>query len=362
MKSLKVFLILSYWFVCLAAFAQETTVQPARLDEAELLKQLEMELNKRCESDQFSGAVLIAKNNQPVYQKACGFANSEQKVANTIETQFNLGSMNKMFTSIAIAQLVNRGLLRYEDTVQKVLPDYPNPEAGQKILVEHLLSHASGLGDFFTEEFMRDKEKIHSLKDYLPYFANTALQFEPGTKKSYSNAGFVVAGLIIEKVSGQNYFEYLNQNLYKKAGMQNSSGFENRKRLPSMAIGYTTERGPLEPNDFVLVAGSPAGGGYSTVLDLLKFEKALRNETLIPKELVNKVLGLDRPKGSTYGYGFSREEILSDFVVGHNGGAEGINGDMDIYWKSGYVVISLANRDPQVAEGITKWVKERIKV
>jgi CubicO group peptidase (beta-lactamase class C family) len=363
-KRLVIICLLS--LICLPAICQQSQEQtsriPTRLDESALLKQLKTELGNRCTEDLFSGIVLIAKNNKIIFENACGFANRELKIPNTLETQFNLGSMNKMFTSIAIAQLVSEGRLQYSDKLIKLLPDYPNREAAEKITVEYLLTHASGLGDVFTNEFMQNYKKIHDLKDYLPYFANQPLQFEPGTKRSYSNAGFILAGLIVEKVSGQNYFEYVRQNIYEKAGMNESSGFGGRKLNSSMAIGYTRERGKLEPNNFVLIAGSPAGGGYSTATDLLKFATALRDEKLIPADLFKKVIGLDRHSGSTYGYGFSREEVLSDLVVGHNGGAEGISADMDIYWNSGYVVISLANQDPRAAEEITKWIKERIKV
>ena len=361
MKKAFTLLFLLSFFFWFSASGQQTQA-PILLEEAELLKQLQSELKRRCSQDVFSGVILIAKDHQPIFQNACGFANREQKIPNTLETAFNLGSMNKMFTSIAIAQLVSQGRVRYTDNIGSLLPDYPNRDAAEKITVEHLLTHASGLSDLFTDEFMRDHNKIRNLRDYLSYFANQPLQFEPGSKRSYSNAGFVVAGLIVEKVSGKNYFEYIRENIYKKAGMKRSFGFEDRKLKPSMAIGYTRERGKLEPNDFVLVAGSPAGGGFSTVSDLLKFAQALQTQQLIPQEMLQKVLGLDRPAGSTYGYGFSREEVSSDLIVGHNGGAEGINGDMDIYWKSGYIVIALANQDPRAAEEITKWIKERVKL
>lgn len=355
------FYLLLYLLFC-ACIKPTAAKDLARMEEAELLRQLQVELNRRCTDDSFSGVVLIAKNGQAIFDLACGFADREKKIQNRLETRFNLGSMNKMFTSIAIAQLVRQRKLQYTDKIGAILTDYPSPEAAQKITVDHLLTHASGLGDFFTEEFMRNRQKVHKLEDYLPYFANHPLQFEPGVKRSYSNAAFVVAGLVIEKISGQNYFDYIEQHIYKKANMQHSFGFEDLIKQPMMAIGYTRERGQVEPNDFFLVAGSPAGGGYSTAGDLLKFAMALRNNKLIDPELVKKVVGLDRPAGSTYGYGFSREEVLSDLVIGHNGGAEGINADMDCYWKSGYVVIALTNQDPRAADEITKWVKERIKI
>jgi D-alanyl-D-alanine carboxypeptidase len=362
MRTFSILLVIIFVpFLGIAQMQQtEHSAEPARLTTSELLEQLKAELTSLSAKGKFSGVVLIAGDNQSIFEYATGFADRERKIPNTIQTCFNLGSMNKMFTSIAIAQLVEKGKLRYSDKLAGILSDYPDADAAKKITIEHLLTHASGVADLFTPEFMRDREKIHKLKDYLPYFADKPLQFEPGSKRSYSNAGFVVAGLVIERISGQDYFSYVRQHLYKPAGMNTSFGFESRKKEPCMATGYTTERGTLEPNDFALVAGSPAGGGYSTVHDLLKFASALRQHKLVGPDLTRLIIGQDRPLESTYGYGFSREEVFGHLVVGHNGGAEGINGDLDIYWKSGNVVIALANQDPRAAEEITRWVKLRI--
>src|SRR4029079_16154267 len=130
-----------------------------------------------------------------------GYADRESKTPNNLETRFRLGSMNKMFTSVSIAQLVQAGKLKYTDTVADVLPDYPNKEVARKITVHQLLTHTSGLGDIFGPEFQRTKDSLHDLKDYLPLFVNQPLRFEPGKDWSYSNAGFIVLGLIIEHVS-----------------------------------------------------------------------------------------------------------------------------------------------------------------
>jgi D-alanyl-D-alanine carboxypeptidase len=355
-------IVFSFMLLSLHTSAQQTAESPTRIDEPQLLQQFAAVFEERCSKDLFSGAVLIAKGNQTLFEKACGFADRENKSLNTVDTKFNLGSMNKMFTSVAIAQLVSQERMKYSDKIAGWIPDYPNREAAQKITVEHLLTHASGLADVFTDEFMRDRLKIHTLTDYLPYFANQPLKFEPGTDRSYSNSGFMVAGIIIEKVSGQNYFDYIRKNIYDKAGMEDSFGFGDRKAAPKTAIGYTRDRGTLERNEYALLTGSAAGGGYSTLRDLLKFANALKSGKLVPSQLLPKVVGLDLPKTSTYAYGFNREAISSEIVFGHAGGAEGINGDLDIYWKSGYVVVSLANMDPRAAEEMSNWIRLRIKL
>src|SRR5262249_32005960 len=152
-----------------------------------------------------------------------------------------LGSMNKMFTSVAIAQLVQQGKMSYTDTVAKVLPDYPNQETASKITVHQLLTHTSGLGDFFGPEYAQKKGNLHELKDYLAFFANKPLKFEPGKDWAYSNAGMLVAGLIVERVSGQNYFAYIREHIYQPSGMKNSDSYEKTKPQSNQSVGYTRQ-------------------------------------------------------------------------------------------------------------------------
>src|SRR5262249_10815599 len=149
------------------------------------------------------------------FQKAYGLADRDKKIPNDLNTRFRLGSMNKMFTSVAIAQLVQQGKMSYNDTVAKLLPDYPDKDIAAKIAVHQLLTHTSGLGDFFGPEFREKKDTLHGLNDYLKLFAGKPLKFEPGKGWAYSNAGMIVAGLIVERVSGQNYYDYVREHIFK---------------------------------------------------------------------------------------------------------------------------------------------------
>ncbi|HEX7285499.1 MAG TPA: serine hydrolase domain-containing protein, partial [Candidatus Angelobacter sp.] len=269
---------------------------PAKKTVPELTADVDARLAKLTAEDQFSGAVLIAKDGKILWQKAYGLANRETKTPNTVETQFRLGSMNKMFTSVAIAQLVQQGKLKYSDTLAKVLPDYPNQETAKKITVEQLLTHTSGLGDFFGAEFRKKKDSLHELKDYLPLFANEPLKFEPGQGWAYSNAGFLVLGLIVEKLSGQSYYDYVQKHIYDAAGMKNSGSPPPTVKVANLSTGYTRsgpdgdDDGPLHPNIATLPwRASSAGGGNSSLGDLLKFHQALRNNKLVNAELTRTI-------------------------------------------------------------------------
>ena len=204
----------------------------------EFAKELDRKFEELTKKDQFSGAAMIAKDGKPIWQKAYGMQDREQKTPADLETSFRLGSMNKMFTAIAIAQLVEAGKLRFTDKLIDVLPDYPNKENARQITVHHLLTHTSGLGDIFGPKFFATKDSLRDLADYLPLFVEQPLRFTPGAKWSYSNAGFITLGLIIEKLSGQSYYDYVQQHIYAPAGMTRSGntpkterGDESRDRL-----------------------------------------------------------------------------------------------------------------------------------
>jgi CubicO group peptidase (beta-lactamase class C family) len=186
------------------------------------------------DAEKFSGSVLLAKDGKPFFKKAYGFASRRFWVSNQIDTKFNLGSMNKMFTTVAVAQLVERGKLSYSDKVGKYLgEEWIVPQNGEKITVHHLLIHTSGLGDFFSRVFFKSSKLLFlSIDDYQVLVKDMELQFEPGTRWSYSNAGFVLLGAIIEKVSGRDYFGFVQEKIHKKANMSNSGCYEMYRPIP----------------------------------------------------------------------------------------------------------------------------------
>lgn len=325
---------------------------------SDIARELKAYLDTLATEDKFSGAVLVAKDGAPIFSEAYGVANKTGNALNNTETKFNIGSMNKMFTAVAIAQLVEQGKLSFEDTISKHLTDYPNKVVADKVTIHQLLTHTSGLGNYQNEKFLAQLDRIKTLADLLPLFAGEPLAFEPGSKWDYSNSGYVVLGLIIEKVSGQNYFDYVRENIFKPAGMSNTDSYEKGAKVSNLAIGYTRvnasgqpdpttprrENTPMRP-----LKGSSAGGGYSTVGDLLKFVTALQNHKLLSKQFTEIVttgkIEVGGPVGK-YAYGFGDKIFNGKHIIGHNGGSPGIAANLDIFPELGYTAIILSNYDP----------------
>ena len=164
--------------------------------------------------------MLVARNGKVLLQDAWGRADREAGTPNTLDTQFRIGSMNKMFTAVATLQLVEAGKLALDDPIGEHLPDYPNEDVASKVTVRHLLTHTGGTGDIFGPEFELNRlELCEELDDYVKLYGARALRHEPGARHEYSNYGFVLLGALIEKVSGESYYDYVRDNVFRPAGM-----------------------------------------------------------------------------------------------------------------------------------------------
>ena len=323
-----------------AKSAPGESAQAARpLTEAQAAAELEAYVQKLADADAFSGVVLVAKDGQPLLLKAWGEANKDFGAANKVDTKFNLGSMNKMFTAVATLQLVERGKLSLEDSLSKFLPDFPTREAAEKIRIKHLLTHTSGLGSYFNDKF-RDSSRARwrTVDQMMELAKDEKPEFEPGEKWAYSNTGFLVLGKVIEKVTGQNYFDYVRENIYRPAGMTGTDCYELDRVNPNLAVGYEGEFGKngttWKNNVFEhVIRGGPAGGGYSTAEDLLRFDRALRGGKLLGRQYVGMLLS-PKPelKSPDYGFGFQvRTTEDGTRVAGHGGGFPGISSNLDMF-------------------------------
>ncbi|UCG31049.1 MAG: serine hydrolase [candidate division WOR-3 bacterium] len=329
------------------------------ISEKEVVEKTTVFLEELDSRDGFSGAVLIAKDGVPIFRKAYGYANRSFDVPNQIDTKFNLGSMNKMFTATVIMQLVEKGKIKLDGKIIDYVRDYPNKDVASKVTIHQLLSHTGGLGNYWTPEYMRaSKDLYKEVEDYLPLFVNDPLLFEPGSQFSYSNAGFMVLGLIIEKVTGENYFDYVRENVYKPAGMINTDAYETDYVVPNLAIGYTrlqARRGELKNNLFLhVVKGGPAGGGYSTVEDLNNFANALMSNKLMSKKSREMMTSgkAQTDRHIMYCYGFRDRVENGHHIVGHTGGFPGIAGYLGMFKGLGYTVAVLSNYDNGTAEPV----------
>jgi len=339
------------------------------MTETEMASSLASYLDTLVKDDKFSGVVLIAKDGKPVFEKAYGLANKAKNLSNNNETKFNLGSMNKMFTAVAIAQLAEAGKLAFDDKVGKYLPDYPNKDVADKVTIHHLLTHTSGLGSYWNARFDAKRASLKTVSDYLALFADQPLLFEPGKRFQYSNSGFIVLGAIIEKVSGQSYYDYVREHIYKPAGMKNTEAFESSVETPNLAMGYTSEgpegeasAGPRRENTATRPnRGGPAGGGYSTVEDLLRFHLALRDHKLLSAKYTDLITTGKVDMGrARYAYGFGDEVVNGKRIFGHNGGAPGIGSDLSMYPELGYTSVVMTNYDPPLMMPVVRRIRDLI--
>jgi len=334
--------------------------QPESLEslaEKERVEMLGSYLNALGESNVFSGAVLLARNGRVLFQKAHGLADREDNVLNKIETRFNLASLNKMFTAVAVAQLCEQGKMSYNEPIGKHLDnDWLSSEISKKVQVKHLLSHTSGIGIskgddnlFYLEQYI--SKKFRQIDDYKILTKDAFLKTDPGKESSYSNIGFHLLGPIIEKVSGEGYYDYIQAHIFDVAGMKDTDFDELDQLAPNTARGYVKEQkdGKISwrsNESDCNWKGTPAGGAYSTVGDLLKFEHALKNNLLVSKETRNLLFTPKTELGArSYGYGFSVRQFEDQLKVGHTGGYTGINNHFSMYLNNDYTVIILCNID-----------------
>ena len=343
------------------------SAQPARkLTSEQIAQELKTFMSKLSEADLFSGTVLLAKDGVPAFKGAYGMANKDFNVPNRIDTKFNLGSMNKMFTSVAIAQLVERGKLSFDDPLSKFLPDFPDKQSAEKIKIKHLLTHTAGLGGYFSREWQQSSRGSYRTVDDMMKraAADEKLQFEPGSRWRYSNTGMLVLGKVIEVVTGQSYYDYVRENITKPAGMSNTACYELDRVNQNLAVGYhkeITDNGVSFSNNIFehVMRGGPHGGGYSTVEDLLKFDLALRSNKLVGAEYVKQLLSpkpeLNSPR---YGYGFQVDTETQ--IAGHGGGFTGINSNLDMFLGTGWTAIVMSNYS-RAAQPVQQKLRELVQ-
>ena len=332
------------------------------LSESELVTALRKKLDEDVAGGRFSGAALVAKNGKTVFSQAYGLADREKKTPNSLKTRFRLGSMNKMFTAVATLQLVQSGKLDLKAPFGNYLTDYPNKDVASKVTIEQLLSHTGGTGDIFGPEFDKHRLELKTLRDYVNLYGQRAVEFEPGSRWQYSNYGFLLLGVLIEKVSGQSYYDYVRDHIFKPAGMTATASEPEEQTVADRSVGYMRSASDWRPNtDTLPYRGTSAGGGYSTVEDLLRFATALQTHKLLNAQYTQEVTTgkVDAGRGK-YAYGFQDSVINGTRCFGHGGGAPGMNGMLQICPDTGYVIAVLANMDPPAASRIADFITNRL--
>lgn len=282
---------------------------------------------------QFSGSIYVSKKGKMIVSEAFGYAHRPEKIPNQPHTRFSIASGSKIFTSIAICRLVEEGKITFDTKITDCL-DIDFPYFDDEITIHHLLTHTSGIPDYFDEDEMDDYEElwetrpmygIRSVRDFLPMFQYEKMQAEIGSDFKYNNTGYIILGLIIEQISGMTYTDYIEENIFQKAGMTNSGYFSMDERPENVAIGYVEKPdGTWKSNIYSLpVKGGPDGGAYVTATDMGILWEAIMHGELLSEEMSRLLL---KPQ----------ENVIDDIFYGYGGYMESNEQGVVKYIQMGY--------------------------
>lgn len=337
--NMKYLLTLNCLLLGLALYAQNTPVLEKIPDFEQQVDDLVQQYR---DLDLFAGVVLVAERGQPVYHKAFGYADRENKRKNTLHTKFDIGSMNKAFTKVAVLSLVQEGKLALSDPLGKFLDGF-DPVAAKQVTIEQLLEHTSGFGDYHGPDYWDLSYEEKSIAARVDLIRKSPLEFSPGSEQAYSNAGYILLGAIIEQATGKDYFTVIRERIVDRLELKNTFLTE-KYHTPERAIGYTrTMRGALEANDDFQDPPAPDGGFYSTPSDILKFYRAYHYGGALWDEATRKLDPM---------YPFLQEHSTTGGAIPHAGGFPGASTAHFEVLRDQISVIVFANRDEIVAEDI----------
>ena len=308
-----------------------TTLAGCCAGQTDIAERMDKLVHPYVDAQVFMGTVLVAKHGKVLFSKSYGYADLEWNIPNSSTTRFNIASMTKQFTAAAILLLEDRGKLRTDDPVKKYLPDAPVSWA--KITVYNLLTHTSGISEDSAHDDVGPPHKLT--------FSDKPLNFQPGEEWGYVNMGYLILGYLIEKISGQTYADFLQENIFRPLGMNDSGISSYVTVIPRRASGYWPGPNGIEnaerPN---LKIGFSAGGLYSTTQDLLRWEEGLFGGKLLTPAALRK---MTTPFRNDYACGLFAKRVNGHLMIEHNGNNIGFNSDMAYYPEEGLAVIVLTN-------------------
>ncbi len=304
------------------------------------------------EYGQFNGSVLVAENGKVIFKKGFGWANMEWDIPNQPNTKHRLGSITKQFTAVLILQLAEQGKLKLDEKVTTYLPDYPK-ETGDQITIHHLLTHTSGIPNYTSfPNFFRDKTRDpYTPEEFVHVFADSTLDFSPGEKFAYSNSGYFLLGVIIEKVSGKSYEELLHENIFTPLKMSGTGYDHHSTIMKNRAAGYD-KNGNEYTNTAYLDMSIPyaAGSLYSTVEDLYTWDQALYTNQLLSQKYMDLMFTPHISAfGGNYGYGWGIFKMPMEGVddgltmIGHGGGINGFNTNIARLTEDKHLIVLFNN-------------------
>ena len=339
-----------YLFTALCFVSLQTAA--AQITDEQIAAKAEEYLSAAVKFDHFSGSVLVARDGKPIFSRGYGMANYELKMPNSPRTAFRLGSITKQFTSAAIMQLQERGKLSITDSICKYLENCP--AAWQPITIRHLMTHTSGIPNYtsFPGFFEKNSVQPYTFAGFVDEFRSKPLEFTPGEKFAYSNSGYYLLGLIIEKASGATYAHFLRENIFTPLMMNNSGYDDTRSLVPNRASGYIwSDKSFVNAPYLNMVIPYAAGALYSTTEDLLRWEQSLNTEKILKKKSLDEIF---TPFKENYGYGWGINKLGEHKLISHGGGINGFATNIMRFPDDRLTVIVLSNNEEAKSGAIAR--------
>jgi len=351
--------------VIITLFTVLLVVQYAYNQHNPFIDRTKVYLQELAQDPYFSMSITIAQGSVVVLEEAYGYASREHQVLNTTSTVFNIASIGKPFTAVAILQLREQGRVDLHQPLGTYLPQFPNAYIHDSITIHQLLTHTSGLPLWPSETFNQNsKFEYQTLDDYLVLYDTIKVDRSKVGQRSYSNAGYIALGFIIEAISGMSYTDYLKQHLFDPLGMRKTNVWQLTEIIPHAAVGYIRPASKTDwwkPNYHLNIGGSPAGGAYASSGDLIRFFNGLKTNKIL-RQASKELMFSPQVKSSygDYGYGIGIDNLNGQTIYGHLGGYYGIRGELMWYSESDYTISILANSDQTDYTDVSYFIKVQL--
>jgi CubicO group peptidase (beta-lactamase class C family) len=338
---------LSISILCLGVFLLPAAICGQTHDTKKVFERVDAYIAAEAAEHSFRGAVLVGIDGKVVFEKAYGLADEEWNVRNTTTTKFRIASLSKQFTAACILLLQERGKLKVQDPISRYLTALP--EAWRSITIHQLLTHTSGIPNYTDSPQLKKINRTGATpQEMIALVADKPLDFKPGSRWHYTNTGYILLGMMIEKISGQPYADFMKHNMFEPLGMMNSGYDRATDILKERASGYQIQGG-LANADFIdMTIPYAAGGIYSTVEDLYRFNEALAQQGKLLSADSLKEMFTEYPEatyqGQNYGYGvvISRQKF-GKLLYYHGGGVEGFSSSIQRYPDERVCIVVLSN-------------------
>lgn len=294
------------------------------------------------------GSVLIAKGNNILLENYFGFADQEKTIPINSFSLFGMASGGKMFTALCVAILVEDGKLKFDDRITKYIDGFSDKIKADKITVHHLLTHTSGVGQYWWGQKSDAFSNATKINDHVKLVLAAGLKTDAGKVYEYNNSNYILLGAIIEKVTGKDFFTFVEESIFNKAGMSNSGYFTKETKNVVSPLIRSDKKDKWVEVERGKGKGSSAGGSYSNVSDMLKFSNALRSGLIVSKETLKNMISVKNNNmvaTEDYGYGFIIQKFVQEISYGHGGTAKGVNFEFRYFPNSDITVVIFSNED-----------------